>query len=68
MMNTIVDRIKSPTPKFFINLRNLALTIAGISSAILHLAPVLPHWLNSLLTVLASLSGGVAGTSQLVKK
>ena len=33
-MNTVVKRMKKPTPKFFKKVRNIGLALAGISAAV----------------------------------
>jgi len=56
-MNTVVRRMKKSTPKFFIKVRNVGLTLAAVSAAILTAPVALPAILVKVAGYLA-----VAGT------
>ena len=56
-MNTVVKRMKKSTPKFFIKVRNVGLTLAAVSAAILTAPVALPAILVKVAGYLA-----VAGT------
>ncbi|TAL44335.1 MAG: hypothetical protein EPN92_08960 [Chitinophagaceae bacterium] len=60
-MNEVLTRMKKPTPKFFKKLRNIGLTLTGISAAILTAPVVLPALLVKAAGYLA-VAGMVAGT------
>ena len=59
-MNKVIKRIQRPTPKFFRKLRNVSLTLAGVSTAILTAPFALPAVLVKIAGYL-TVSGAVAG-------
>ena len=60
-MNSIVERMQQPTPKFFQKLRNVGLTIAAVGASILASPVALPAVLLKIAGYLV-VAGGVAGT------
>jgi hypothetical protein len=60
-MNTVVKRMKYPTPKFFQKLRNIGLTLAAISAAIIATPVALPAVPVKIAGYMA-VAGTVAGT------
>lgn len=59
-MNTILKRAKRRTPKFFVQVRNVGLALAGVSAALLASPVALPAVLIKVAGYLA-LAGAVAG-------
>lgn len=59
-MNKVLSRMKKPTPKFFTQLRNVSLSFAAISGAILASPVALPAVLVKIAGYLA-VAGTVAG-------
>ncbi len=57
----LMQRVKAPTPKFFKKIRNISLTLAGISATILAAPVALPAVLIKIAGYLA-VAGSVAGT------
>jgi hypothetical protein len=64
----ILDRIQSPTPKWWKKVRNVMFVVAGVSGALLTLPVSLPVGVVTALTYTAVISGTIAGTSQLTKE
>jgi len=67
-MKEVIKRASSPTPSFFIKLRNIGVALASVSAAVLTAPVVLPV---AVLTIAgyAAVAGSVIGAvSQLVKK
>ena len=64
-MNTIVNRAKAPTPKFFKVLRNIGLALATIGGAILTSPVVLPAVVVTVGGYLAVAGGVLSAVSQL---
>jgi len=60
-MNKVIDRMKKPTPKFFIKLRNIGITAAAISAGILTAPIALPAVVVKIAGYLA-VAGTVAGS------
>ena len=60
-MNKVVTRMKKPTPRFFIKLRNTGLALAAVSAALLAAPVALPAIIIKLAGYLA-IAGSVAGT------
>lgn len=60
-MTEVVNRMKEPTPRFFIRLRNAGLLMAGISAAVLTAPVMLPAIVIKIAGYLA-VAGSVAGT------
>jgi uncharacterized membrane protein HdeD (DUF308 family) len=61
----IIKRAKAPTPKFFIVLRNIGLTLAAIGGTILAAPVALPVVLTTVGGYLAVAGGVVSAVSQL---
>lgn len=59
-MKTTIERIKSPTPKYFKKLRNIALILTTIATAVAAAPVALPAVVIKVAGYLA-LAGGVAG-------
>jgi len=62
----LIKRIQAPTPHFFVKLRYLAFGISLVVTSLLNTL-TLPNWLTTTLTILASISSGIWGTSFLPK-
>lgn len=60
-MNEVVNRMKKPTPKFFIKVRTVGVTLAAVSAAILGAPVALPALAIKIAGYLA-VAGAVAGT------
>lgn len=60
-MKNIVQRVKSPTPKFFKKVRNISLVLAAIGTTLLTAPVSLPAVVIKIAGYLA-VAGGVAGT------
>ena len=60
-MKNIVQRVKSPTPKFFKKVRNIGLALAAIGTTLLTAPVSLPAVVIKIAGYLA-VAGGVAGT------
>ncbi len=63
-MNEIVNRVSSPTPKFFKKLRNIGLILATISGAIAAAPVALPAVVIKIAGYLAVASGVTSAVSQ----
>lgn len=59
-MKKIIERLKAPTPKFFVKLRNISLILATISTTIFAAPVALPAIVVKIAGYIA-LAGGVAG-------
>lgn len=59
-MNTILNRLQSPTPSFFSKLRNISILIAAIAGTILAAPVALPALVVQIVGYIA-LAGTVAG-------
>ncbi|MFY7963519.1 MAG: hypothetical protein ACOVO1_01370 [Chitinophagaceae bacterium] len=64
-MKKLIDRAKAPTPKFFKKLRNIAVTLAAISTAIITAPVALPVAVVSAAGYVAVASGVITAVSQL---
>jgi len=60
----LIERIKSPTPKFFKKLRNIGLILGATSAAILAVPLALPVTLVTVAGYLAVIGGVVSAISQ----
>ncbi len=67
-MNKIIKRMNRPTPNFFKKMRNVGLTIAAISTAILTAPVALPAILVQLAGYLAVAGGVMSSVSQTAVK
>ena len=63
-MNQLIDRIQSPTPKFFKKLRNIGLVLASIAGTIAVAPVALPAVIIKIAGYLAVASGVLSATSQ----
>ncbi len=63
-MNTVIKRMKKPTPKFFTKLRNVGLTLTGISAAVLTAPVALPEILVNIAGYMAVGAAVMSGVSQ----
>jgi len=63
----LLKRIQAPTPRFFVKLRYIAFGLSIVATSLLNTL-TLPNWLTTSLTILASISSGIWGTSFLPKK
>ena len=63
-MNEIVNRVSSPTPKFFKKLRNIGLILATISGTIAAAPVALPAVVIKIAGYLAVASGVTSAVSQ----
>ncbi len=67
-INTLVDRVVSPTPKWFKQLRNIGLTVGAVGAVIVSAPLSLPTTLVTIAGYMI-LAGGVMGAvSQTAKK
>ncbi len=67
-INTLVDRVVSPTPKWFKQLRNIGLTVGAVGAVIISAPLSLPTTLVTIAGYMI-LAGGVMGAvSQTAKK
>ena len=64
-MNQLFKRLGGKTPKFFKNLRNIGLTLAAISGALLTAPIALPVAVTTFAGYLLTASGVIAAVSQL---
>ena len=60
-MNTVIERMQEPTPKFFQKLRNTALTLAAIGASLMAAPIALPAFIIKLAGYL-TVAGAVATT------
>jgi hypothetical protein len=63
-MNEFINRVNSPTPKFFKKLRNIGLVLAAISTTIAAAPVALPLIAVKIAGYLAVASGVVSAVSQ----
>jgi len=63
-MKQILERLKSPTPKFFQTIRNIGLTLAAIAGTIAAAPIALPAVLVKIAGYLAVASGVASAVSQ----
>lgn len=67
-INTLVDRVVSPTPKWFKKLRNIGITVSAVGAVIVSAPLSLPTTLVTIAGYMI-LAGGVMGAvSQTAKK
>ncbi len=67
-INTLVDRVVSPTPKWFKKLRNIGITVSAVGAVIISAPLSLPTTLVTIAGYMI-LAGGVMGAvSQTAKK
>jgi hypothetical protein len=66
MRMNLIERVKSPTPRFFKKLRNVGLMLAGISTAIASSPVTLPVFVVSIAGYAAVAGGVIGAVSQLV--
>lgn len=64
-MKKIIDRAKAPTPPFFKKLRNIGLTLAAISAAIVTAPIALPAAVVTAAGYVAVASGVISAVSQI---
>jgi hypothetical protein len=64
-MKQIIARAKAPTPKFFKKLRNIGLTLAAISAAIITAPITLPAAVITAAGYVAVASGVISAVSQI---
>ena len=64
LMKNIIQRVQSPTPKFFKKLRNIGLTVAAIAGTIVTVPVALPAVLVKVAGYLVVAGGVLGGTSQ----
>ena len=67
-MKEVIKRASSPTPSFFVKLRNVGLALASVSAAILTVPVVLPGVLVTVAGYAAVVGSAIGAVSQLVKK
>jgi hypothetical protein len=65
IMKKIIERAKAPTPKFFKKLRNIGLTLAAISAAIVTAPIALPAAVVTAAGYVAVASGVLSAVSQI---
>jgi hypothetical protein len=63
-MKNIVQRVQSPTPKFFKKLRNIGLAIAGIAGTLIAAPVALPAVVIKIAGYLVVAGGVLGGASQ----
>lgn len=63
-MKNVIQRVKSPTPKFFKKVRNIGLTLAAIAGTIVAAPVALPAVLVKIAGYLAVASGVAGAVSQ----
>lgn len=59
-MKTVIERVQSPTPKFFKKLRNIGLVLATIATTVVAAPVALPAVVIKIAGYLA-VAGGIAG-------
>lgn len=64
-MKQIIARAKAPTPRFFKKLRNIGLTLAAISAAIITAPIALPAAVVTVAGYVAVASGVISAVSQI---
>lgn len=64
-MKQLIARAKAPTPKFFKKLRNIGLTLAAISAAIITAPIALPAAVVTAAGYVAVASGVISAVSQI---
>jgi hypothetical protein len=64
-MKKIINRAKAPTPRFFKKLRNIGLTLAAISTAIITAPVALPAAVITAAGYVAVASGVISAVSQI---
>ena len=67
-MKNLINRIKSPTPKFFKKLRNTGIAVAAIAGSILAAPVALPAIVVKVAGYLVVAGGVLGGTCQTVKE
>jgi hypothetical protein len=67
-MNSVVKRMKKTTPKFFRNLRNVGLTLAAVSAAIMASPVALPAFVIKVAGYLAVAGAVTSAVSQTAVK
>lgn len=63
-MRDLIDRVQSPTPKFFKKLRNIGLALAAIAGTIIAAPIALPAVLVKVAGYLVVAGGVLSGASQ----
>jgi hypothetical protein len=63
-MKKVIQRVKSPTPKFFKKLRNIGLTVAAIAGTIIAAPVALPAVVVKVAGYLVVAGGVLSGASQ----
>jgi hypothetical protein len=66
-MQKIIDRAKSPTPKFFKKLRNIGIALAAISTAIITAPLALPAAVVTAAGYIAVAGSVLSAVSQITK-
>ena len=64
LMKNIIQRVQSPTPKFFKKLRNIGLAVAAIAGTIVTVPVALPAIVVKVAGYLVVAGGVLGGTSQ----
>ncbi|MES2330117.1 MAG: hypothetical protein V4539_10980 [Bacteroidota bacterium] len=67
-MKEVIKRASSPTPSFFVKLRNIGLGLASVSAAILTAPVTLPGAIITVAGYAAVIGSVIGAVSQLVKK
>lgn len=63
-MKNVIQRVKSPTPKFFKKLRNIGLTVAAIAGTLIAAPVALPAVVVKVAGYLVVAGGVLSGASQ----
>ena len=63
-MKNVIQRVKSPTPRFFKKLRNIGLTVAAIAGTIIAAPIALPAVIVKVAGYLVVAGGVLSGASQ----
>jgi uncharacterized membrane protein HdeD (DUF308 family) len=64
----VIERVKSPTPRFFKKIRNIGLTVAAIGGAVLSAPVALPAVMVKVAGYLAVAGGIASAVSQVTCK
>jgi hypothetical protein len=67
-MKEVIKRVSSPTPSFFVKLRNIGLVLASMSAAILTAPIAFPGVIITVAGYAAVVGSAIGAVSQLVKK
>lgn len=71
-MSQLTERLKSPTPYFFKNLRNWMIAVVVLAGTVITLQETgkisLPEWIQTLSYIIATFGAAMGFTAQMTKK